>query len=384
MTTALHHYRSPAEAVLHTRRGIWQPHRPAFWLFAIFVGAGLSMLLPTWFSNLSGSPTVFGVAMLLTGIFGALMVWLITRLTALDPKPGSIYAGALLFGGLAATALVQVASEPMNTIFQSFFSDDAISGAFAAASVEEVYKALGVVLVFLIAPWWWRRTIDGLAIGALVGLGFQLFEDIQYFMIGSSGATNPMARALEIMAERILLTGFVSHAAYTGLFGVAFAFAVTRKKESDFTRWGTAALGLLGAWVAHLYWDLPFLTSLTELPGGIAIYAVVKALPIALLVLFVTFKAIKTERSDFERYADPEVEAGTIEDDEADVLADWRSRARARGAIKKESGREASDDLHDLQRAQLLAVQLHIQELAEPEVLADQRALVRSLRGPSD
>jgi RsiW-degrading membrane proteinase PrsW (M82 family) len=346
----------------------------------IFVGAGISMLLPSWFSNLTGSPTVFGIAMLFTGIFGALMVWLITRLTALDPKPGSIYAGALLFGAFAATALVQVASQPMNTILQSVFSDDALSGAFAAATIEEIYKALGVVLVFLIAPWWWRRTIDGLVIGALVGLGFQMFEDIQYFMMGSSGDANPMARAFEIFVDRILLTGFISHAAYTGLFGAAFAFAVTRKDESNAMRWGTALLGLLAAWLAHLYWDLPFLTSLTEMPAGVAIYAVVKSLPFALLVIYVAFRAIKTERLDFELYADPEIEAGTIEDDEAEVLADWRSRATARRAVKKESGREASDDLHHLQRAQLSTVQLHIQELASPEVLADQRALVSSLR----
>ena len=59
--------------------------------------------------------------------------------------------------------------------------------------------------MFLAAPWWWRRPLDGLIIGALVGLGFQIYEDIIYI---TSGATTGPLDSLTVFFDRVFVTGF--------------------------------------------------------------------------------------------------------------------------------------------------------------------------------
>lgn len=58
--------------------------------------------------------------------------------------------------------------------------------ALNAAINEEVGKALGLVLLIGLAPRLVRSAYDGFIIGAFIGLGFQVFEDVLYVFNGAT------------------------------------------------------------------------------------------------------------------------------------------------------------------------------------------------------
>ena len=60
-----------------------------------------------------------------------------------------------------------------------------------APIVEEVGKGLGLLLLFVTARRAFDGPVDGVVYGALIGAGFALTENIQYFAISSSRAARP-------------------------------------------------------------------------------------------------------------------------------------------------------------------------------------------------
>ena len=198
-----------SEALLHGR-GIAQPHRPAFWVFGALLVAGFVLTIPGLVSALFGVHLSSGLGIAGTVLFAAAGLWFITWLSDLDPKPASIIGAAFLGDAFVATAFSQIVSPPLMHAFGEVFSSQPVQNAFAAVRGEEFYKALVVVAVFLTAPWWWRRPLDGLVIGALVGLGFQVYEDIIYITGGATrgrrladGVLRPGARCRSVQPRRV-------------------------------------------------------------------------------------------------------------------------------------------------------------------------------------
>lgn len=370
-------YDSPATEVLNHGRGLIQPHRPASWLYAalIIAGAVLGFLgLGTAMENITVSSGL-GIAGLF--VFATLVFWLILQLADLDPKPMGVAVGAFLGGALISTSVAQFIAVPVSNIFGKVFSDSRVVTAFAAATGEEFYKALIVVLIFLVVPWWWRRPLDGVVFGALVGLGFQIYEDIVYVSGAASVNTGSMG-SLSIFVDRVVIAGFYSHAAWTAFFGLGFAYAMTVVSASRAKRIGAVALGFALAWGGHLLWDLPILGSLVEsgVLGTIA-FVVLKSLPFLVIMIPLVVKAVKDERSFFYRHAQPEIDTGVLSDDDLVRLDTYGGRIKARRAPK---GHQAKYRLHHLIRAQLDLVRLHMHGFTEPEVLEAQRSFIGELR----
>ena len=318
-----------------------------------------------------------GLAFVGTFAFAALALWLILQLADLDPKPASVAAAAFLGGALIATSFAQISSAPLTHIFSQFTSNPQISGALSAATGEEYYKALIVVLIFLIVPWWWRRPLDGIVFGALVGLGFQIYEDIIYIS-GTAGTNTGAWGASTVFLDRIVLTGFFSHAVYTAFFGMGFGYAVTAVSASLAKRVAAVVGGFALAWGAHTLWDLPILSSLVEKGQlGLILYAFLKSLPFLLILIPLVIKAVKDERAFFHRSARPEIESGTLTEDDIAKLDTFMGRFKARRAPK---GHQAKSRLHHLMRAQLDLVRLHFHGFTESEIIEAQRAFVEKLR----
>jgi protease PrsW len=117
------------------------------------------------------------------------------------------------------------------------------AASFIAPLTEEIFKGIGVLLIFS----FFRREIDsildGLIYGSMVGFGFSAVENILYF------AGQPDAGSLLFL---FFLRAFVFgmlHALFTGLTGVGFALGKFTKYP--FLRLLWPLLGLIAAMATH-------------------------------------------------------------------------------------------------------------------------------------
>ena len=114
--------------------------------------------------------------------------------------------------------------------------------AISAPFVEELYKALGIVLLISIARDELDDVLDGFVWGAMVGIGFLLVEDVFYF-VRAFGETGSMVSVFQMFLIRILGAGPYSHFLYTGLTGMGIAYWYVRQRRLDgpAARWSARA-----------------------------------------------------------------------------------------------------------------------------------------------
>jgi RsiW-degrading membrane proteinase PrsW (M82 family) len=152
-----------------------------------------------------------------------------------------LFAAAFFWGAVIATALAL----PFNTAFSAavdawlmqnpvvaqVLGPDAgklISAPISAPIVEELTKALGVVLLFWLLRAEFDNMRDGFVYGALVGLGFTWFESALYVAQGyAEFGTPPWGMQL---GWRYALFGFGGHAMFTGIFGVFLGVAMQTRR----------------------------------------------------------------------------------------------------------------------------------------------------------
>jgi RsiW-degrading membrane proteinase PrsW (M82 family) len=84
-----------------------------------------------------------------------------------------------------------------------------------------------------------RSAFDGAVLGAFIGLGFQVFEDVIYVLTSAGGINTGESGAASTLATR-LLTGFGSHAVYSTVSGWAWC----TRSAGRTNRAGSAAASL--------------------------------------------------------------------------------------------------------------------------------------------
>jgi RsiW-degrading membrane proteinase PrsW (M82 family) len=127
--------------------------------------------------------------------------------------------------------------------------------AWYVGVVEEVVKGAGILLVVRYAGRHVHDAVSGLAVGAAVGLGFNLGETVLYTAQGGDAAFQFYARQG--------LGLFVAHTAFSGLVGAAIGFARRLPDPRDRQRVAVAALtaaalthvaaDTLPGWLPHVF-----------------------------------------------------------------------------------------------------------------------------------
>jgi len=97
------------------------------------------------------------------------------------------------------------------------------------------------------------NVMDGLVYGALIGLGFQVMEDIQYFMLAASWSGDAAGSVVDMFFLRVVLSGLYSHMLFTGFLGFGFAYYVTRRGKGLAERLGVFAGCAVLAWLRTSY-----------------------------------------------------------------------------------------------------------------------------------
>jgi RsiW-degrading membrane proteinase PrsW (M82 family) len=287
------------------------------------------------------APQAGAVTLLVWGLYALPLLAAILTVDYFEREPWPLVASALAWGGLIATGLALTFTTQWGA-------------AIAGPTDEEVLKGLGVVVCVLLARRRMRSPVDGFILGAVVGLGFQVVEDIVYTANVMAAGQDPWAAIGQMFVLRGIISGLWSHAAYTGLFGLGLGYALTRPQWPGSRRALAAVAGFAGAWSLHFLWNSPLLVNSTEWQ-----FVVVKGLPVLLLLLALLARAQRADSAVFLPALAAVGNPLVATDDEIATLANWRSRRHARAAARATGGRRAARAVRHLQRAQAdLAVAL--------------------------
>ncbi len=261
------------------------------------------------------------------------------------PPPRAWSAAAVAWGATAATGCALLANDALSSIWASLAGTGVSStwgDALTAPLDEEVLKLCGVAMIALAAPRVIRGPLDGLIIGGLVGLGFQVVENVIYAanVIPQDGATGPAASVIFTSASRLLVGGFGSHWTMTGVAGAGIGFVAARGRRGI---WPAAALLLL-AMAMHAWFDAPSLPvpdladDLIKSAADLAVFA----------ALYLVLR--RRYRVSARGALAAEVTAGAITPDGAAALLSRRRRRRARRQVPRGEPRH---QLRAWQQAQL-------------------------------
>ena len=159
--------------------------------FAALVQLGMFLRMPPGFHS------VFLQALALSSLLALVPLAVLWFLDRRERETPWLFAAAFLWGGCIATALalpfntgvfklvdVWVAQHPMIAVILGPNASMMLTAPISAPVVEELAKALGVLLLFWLLRAEFDNMRDGLVYGALVGVGFNWFETALYVAQG--------------------------------------------------------------------------------------------------------------------------------------------------------------------------------------------------------
>jgi RsiW-degrading membrane proteinase PrsW (M82 family) len=299
-----------------------QPHNLAFWVYCLLIVAGayvlsgqVSIAAAAYSSALISGIVAFGIVALA-------YLWFIhyeDRFTTVPPDLAGI---GFIWGFVAATgAFALYANGAVTELYAKAFGASFAfdwGAALAAPIDEELAKGAGVLLLLVLAPRLVRSPFDGLIIGAFIGLGFQISEDISYAWIGAANSFNDIGVAWSTIIVRTLAS-IPSHWMYTGIFGAGLVWFVGRP---DFPARRKLGAGLmLIAILMHGLWDA------SGALGGLVPLFVASVLITVFVWIYRNTEPI--EREWMRELMAPEVARGVVTPGELEALSGARTTARA-------------------------------------------------------
>jgi protease PrsW len=305
----------------------WQPHNLSFWVYVLGVAAGGVTVLRYFGPAADFYGPALAAGVILFGLY--LVPWLLflRRQNRYTAQPGDLLLTGFLWGGVAATFWIAL---PANTAFLEIWTKlggtgfAADWGAGLSAPIDEEWsKALGLVLIIGLAPRLVRSAYDGFIIGAYIGLGFQVFEDVLY-AFNSAAQTfgvDQVGSAVQIFFVRGL-AGIVSHALFSAIFGAGLLWVLGRTPGDR--RVVLGVLSMLLAMFFHFAWD-----DIGALTGGGLSSLLLLALIEIIALLVIRRLASARERVWIRDLLQPEADAGVISPDLLAAVSGLRRQRRA-------------------------------------------------------
>jgi RsiW-degrading membrane proteinase PrsW (M82 family) len=277
---------------------------PAFWLLAALLLVGLVRIAQVLRAAFAAYPVATAAAVGIFALYAVPFVLLVRGIDFLDREPPVLLATAFAWGGLVATTISITGSAAAQNLVAKWISPDFAASwgaAVAGATVEETAKVLGVVMLALVARAWFTSVIDGFVYGALIGLGFQVVENIVFSMdaVAMNGQGDKVQPVLVTLLLRGFLGGLWSHTLFTALTGAGVAYLVVRTDLRPAVRYATAAGCFLAGWAAHFVWNSPLLADGLGFGAlGVLIGLLVKGVP-ALLVAVALIRAAERREATY-------------------------------------------------------------------------------------
>jgi hypothetical protein len=240
-----------------------------------------------------------------------------------------------------------------------------LGAPLAAPMVEELTKALGVVLLFVFLRAEFDNMRDGFVYGALVGVGFNLIEAPLY--LAQTYAEYGIAPWGIQFGARFALFGLGGHAMFTGIFGAFLGYA--RQTTRPWLRVAAPLIGLALAIFAHTFNNsLGLIVTILlrqageELPEPgpppqtpfldvwmiTSIQNLILFLPFVIVILVALRKSGKWERRVIEEQLANEVGGAVTPQEYADIKRDGIFRTRRIKSVDRRRSAALVNAQHEL------------------------------------
>lgn len=183
---------------------------------------------------------------------GAAYVGVARLLDRYDPEPWYALLGCLVWGGIAAcgfSALINSTVTATAAAFVGTAGGEAIGAIVSAPIVEEFWKGLGVLGIFVFLRHEFDGMIDGVIYATFIALGFATVENVVYY--AQAAGTSPDALTMTFVVRGILAPW--GHPVYTAMTGLGLGIA--RETSSASLRWIAPTAGFLCAILLHAIWN---------------------------------------------------------------------------------------------------------------------------------
>ncbi|MFC4564469.1 PrsW family intramembrane metalloprotease [Nocardiopsis mangrovi] len=343
----------PGHPLLHgvprSQRG-----RAVWTVFGVLCAAGVISILVSFGAQMRVFPGETMLSLLLLAVSVAIGFALLRRIRPVWSPPRGLSAACVLWGATAATGAALLANNGVHGMLSKTagLPFTSLWGAALSAPVnEELLKLCGLALIALAAPRAFRGPMDGFVFGALVGLGFQVMENLTYALnlVVQQGATAGAGSVILSFAARVLLTGWGSHWAMTAVAGAGFGLIAAAAGRAPARRLVPAVLLILLAVAMHWFFNAPLLAATT---GG-TLFASLLNFVIAVVVYFTVRHAY---RHRMMRAFAGDVAAGRMSEADAMTLMRRGSRRKAlRGSVGPDRSMAAALQSERLARAEPVA-----------------------------
>ncbi|BBX48767.1 PrsW family intramembrane metalloprotease [Mycobacterium cookii] len=312
----------------------YQPRNLAFWAYLGLVGIGILNFISTLAREYNAYGEAIGLAVTSFAIYAGLFWWFTDRVDHYAKLPHKLMVIAFLWGGFAATGTMAAnANDAILALYSKTFGQVwALNWGpgLAAPFTEELAKGSGLLLLIALAQRQIRTAFDGFILGAFIGLGFQIVEDISYAM--TSAGTQFGANQIGASAGTIILrmvSGVAAHILYSAIFCAGIVYLLGRPAEPR--RIGRGLLLIAIPMLLHGTWD-----SIAALAGTNALTMIgllLGTIAIALIIVARVYKLTVTREREFVRAVmAPEQARNVITPVELDAMAGKR---KARKAYRK-------------------------------------------------
>ena len=245
-----------------------QPHSRWGWLRVLLLGMGL-FVVTTIVMFVTGNPNLYPTVILignfLVPIVFVTLLYDHQHLSALSP---ATIARCFALGGVLGVLGVSVLEPLLIPLPSNPDQGLALSSALLVGLIEEGCKILAVV--FLARRWRHTAEIDGLLLGAAVGMGFAALESTGYAFTAFLESHGQVGASIATTVLRGLLAPF-GHGVWTAIFS-AVLFRQSGLKHFRIT--GSVILTYLFVALLHGFWDGLPRVSYLDLPLGVQISVV--------------------------------------------------------------------------------------------------------------
>src|SRR5271165_2100026 len=227
------------------RFSFYQPRNFAFWGYLLLVGIGILVFLSTLAREYDAYGQAIGLAVTSFAIYGALFWWFAQHIDHYAKLPAKLMVVAFVWGGFAATgAMAANANDAILALYAKTFGQVwALNwgAGLAAPFTEEWAKGSGLLLLIAMAPRQVRTAFDGFILGAFIGLGFQIVEDVSYAMTSAGTLVLRM------------VSGVAAHIVYSAIFCAGLVYLLGRPAEPR--KVGRGLLLVAMPMLLHGTWD---------------------------------------------------------------------------------------------------------------------------------
>jgi RsiW-degrading membrane proteinase PrsW (M82 family) len=312
-----------------------RPRRNLLRVAAISFAALVALLLALVLLLLTGletGPVPLLIGLVLATLPAPVYVSLVLWIDRYESEPVWTLVTAFIWGAVGAVFIAAFVNTIGSLIVASLISNEAGSFYGAVISAPIVEESMKAAVLFVLYFWKHEEfdgVIDGIVYASMVGLGFAMTENIQYY--GSAALEGGIGGGAFLFVLRGMMAPF-AHPLFTSMTGIGLGLA--SQSKSGAVKFFAPAAGLLLAILLHALWNLS--ASINALLYFVVYFLIM--VPMFVGVLVSIYFGLKREGRIVREQLRHDLERGHLTHTELELLSSVRGRMGASFTALKRGG----------------------------------------------